>query len=204
MKRKQETVGAIVYGSPPLAVTGRRKALGRNVPIQEVNRDFIRISRVVIHPKYRTIGLGAKIVAETLQYAGKPYVETVAVMAKYNPFFERAGMEKITETIPDPKTLKIIKKLKDLNFNPVFLTSQKMNLHHLENMTQKEIKQAKEALKQVSGIYRKRIISVKQAFVKKADYAQVIDEADNSKLAKMLRILGFLAQTKVYLLWKKE
>jgi ABC-type ATPase with predicted acetyltransferase domain len=49
-------------------------------------RDVIKISRVVIHPKYRTIGLGAKIVAETLPQAGKPYVETIAVMAKYNPF----------------------------------------------------------------------------------------------------------------------
>ncbi|MCW4033807.1 MAG: ABC transporter ATP-binding protein, partial [Candidatus Bathyarchaeota archaeon] len=203
MKRNQETVGAIVYGSPPISVTGRRKALGRNVPIQEVNRDFIRISRVVIHPKYRTIGLGAKIVAETLEHAGKPYVETVAVMAKYNPFFEKAGMKKIAETIPDPKTLQIIEQLKDLKFNPVFLTSQKMNLHNLENMTKTQINQTKEALKQVSGIYRKRIISNKQAFIKKADYEQVINNADNIKLAKMLRILGFLAQTKVYLLWTK-
>jgi hypothetical protein len=28
--------------------------------------------------------------------------------------------------------------------------------------------------------------------------------ADNIKLAKMLRILGFLTQTKVYLFWKKQ
>ncbi len=59
MKRGDETVGAIVYGSPPLAVTGRRQAIGKNLTIQEINRDVIRISRVVIHPKYRTIGLGA-------------------------------------------------------------------------------------------------------------------------------------------------
>ena len=65
MKRDDETIGTIVYGSPPLAVTGRRDAIGKNLTIQEINRDVIRISRVVIHPKYCTIGLGAKIVAQT-------------------------------------------------------------------------------------------------------------------------------------------
>ena len=31
-----------------------------------------------------------------------------------------------------------------------------------------------------------------------------LDAADNQKLAKILRILGFLTQTKVYLFWKKD
>ena len=50
--------------------------------------------RVVVHPEYRTIGLGSKLVRETLAFAGTPYVEMVAVMAKYNPFAEKAGMQK--------------------------------------------------------------------------------------------------------------
>jgi ABC-type ATPase with predicted acetyltransferase domain len=58
------------------------------------------ISRVIIHPKYRSIGLGAKLVAETLSQAGTVCVETVAVMAKYNLFFEKAGMQRIAESQP--------------------------------------------------------------------------------------------------------
>ncbi len=203
MKRGDETVGAIVYGSPPLAVTGRRKALDRNPTIQEINRDIIRISRVVIHPKYRTIGLGAKIVAETLPRAGKPIVETIAVMAKYNPFFEKAGMTKIAETTPNPHILKIVEKLRALNFNPVFLTSEQMNKKKLEQMTQEQVNRVKTVIKEISGIYRKRIAGTKQAFLNKQEYHAIINAADNEKLAKILRIVGFLTQTKGYLFWKK-
>jgi ABC-type ATPase with predicted acetyltransferase domain len=204
MKRGDETVGAIVYGSPPLAVTGRRKAIGKNLTIPEINRNIIRISRVVIHPKYRTIGLGAKIVAETLHRAGKPIVETIAVMAKYNPFFEKAGMTKIAETQPNPQVLKVVEKLRALKFNPVFLTSERTNLNKLQNMTEKEVEKVRNAIKEVSGIYRKRVAGTKQAFLKKEEYAAIVDAADTNKLAKMLRILGFLTQTKVYLFWKKK
>ncbi|PVX24543.1 MAG: ABC transporter ATP-binding protein [Candidatus Bathyarchaeum sp.] len=204
MKRETETVGAIVYSSPPLAVTGRRQAIGKKMTIQEINNKIIRISRVVIHPKYRTIGLGAKIVKETLPLAEKPYVETIAVMAKYNPFFEKAGMNKIAQTTPNPQVIKAVEKLRKLNFNPVFLTSEKTNQNKLQQMTQKQLNQVKEAIKEITGIYRKRIASTKQAFLNKKDYEAIVDAADINKLAKMIRILGFLTQTKVYLFWKRK
>jgi len=38
----------------------------------------------------------------------------------------------------------------------------------------------------------------------KEEYEAIVEAADIIKLAKMLRILGFLTQTKVYLFWKKE
>jgi ABC-type ATPase with predicted acetyltransferase domain len=204
MKRGDETVGVIVYGSPPLAVTGRRQAIGKNLTIQEINRDVIRISRVFIHPKYRTIGLGAKLVAETLPHAGKPYVETIAVMAKYNPFFEKAGMSKIAETTPNPQILKVVEKLRDLNFSPIFLTAERTNMNKLQSMTEQEVSTVRMAIKEVKGIYRKRLAGTKQAFLKKEEYEAVVDAADTDKLAKMLRILGFLTQNKVYLFWRKE
>jgi len=159
---------------------------------------------VVIHPKYRTIGLGAKIVKETLNLAGKPCVETIAVMAKYNPFFEKAGMTKITQTSPDPKILQAVNELSNLKFNPVFLTSEKTNLNKLEKMSQTKIEEVKKILKQVPGLYRKRLAGKKQAFLTKNEFGTIVDAADNNKLATMLRILGFLTQTKVYLFWKTK
>jgi len=92
-----EFCGVIVYKSPAVRTAGRKKAFGRVLTIYEVNQVLTCIARVVVHPKYRTIGLGVKLVRETLPLAGKPYVETTAVMARYNPFFERAGMTKIAE-----------------------------------------------------------------------------------------------------------
>ena len=65
--------------------------------MRELNKKLSSISRVVVHPKYRTIGLGSRLVKVTLPLAGTEYVEMSAVMAKYNPFAEKAGMKKTVE-----------------------------------------------------------------------------------------------------------
>jgi ABC-type ATPase with predicted acetyltransferase domain len=43
---------------------------------------------------------------DTLPLVGRPYVEAMAVMAQYNPFFEKAGMKKITVRQPDKEIQK--------------------------------------------------------------------------------------------------
>ncbi|HIE19350.1 TPA: GNAT family N-acetyltransferase, partial [Candidatus Bathyarchaeota archaeon] len=93
-RRNGETVGVILYSWPPANVFGRREALGRMLSLKEANQKVALISRVVLHPKYRSIGLGIRLVKETLPLARRRYVETIAVMARYNPFFEKAGMKK--------------------------------------------------------------------------------------------------------------
>jgi ABC-type ATPase with predicted acetyltransferase domain len=64
-----------------------------------LNLGLSTISRVVVHPKYRSIGLGAKLIRETLPRVGTPCIEMIAVMAKYNPFAEKAGMKKVLEQV---------------------------------------------------------------------------------------------------------
>ena len=76
--------------------------------IKKINGDISRISRVVVHPKFRSIGLGAEIGRRTLPTAPTKIVETLAVMARYNPFFEHAGMTRI-ET-PEDERLNWVKK----------------------------------------------------------------------------------------------
>ncbi|MFB0543492.1 MAG: ATP-binding cassette domain-containing protein, partial [Candidatus Bathyarchaeia archaeon] len=107
MRRGEGLVGVIAYCYPGVNSFGRREALGRRVPVKELNRDFAVISRVVIHPRYRSIGLGRRIVEETLPLVGRRYVEAMAVMAQYNPFFEKAGMKKVTEIRPDEGLLEV-------------------------------------------------------------------------------------------------
>src|SRR5664280_514712 len=94
--RGGELCGVIVYSYPPPACYGRRLVLPR-MNMQELNRQLSTINRVVIHPKYRTVGLGARLIRETLPLAGTLYVELIAVMAKYSPFAEKAGMRRIAE-----------------------------------------------------------------------------------------------------------
>jgi hypothetical protein len=44
---------------------------------------------VIVHPKFRGIGLGEFLVKQTLSLSNAKVVEVLAVMAKYNPFFDR-------------------------------------------------------------------------------------------------------------------
>lgn len=93
-----EVIGCIAYGAPPLHSKGRSTYLGYSPTPEEINRDIICIQRVVVHPKFRSIGLGAELVRKTLGYwsGQKKFVEAFAVMAKYNPFFEKADMKKVS------------------------------------------------------------------------------------------------------------
>jgi ABC-type transport system involved in cytochrome c biogenesis ATPase subunit/GNAT superfamily N-acetyltransferase len=87
-------VGVIV-GTVPAFENANRSALTDKAYVRNpklVNRDIICISRVVVLPKYRSVGLGSGLVEEFLRTTEYPYVETLAEMAKTNPFFEKAGM----------------------------------------------------------------------------------------------------------------
>jgi len=204
LKRGDAVCGVILYKYPELACHGRREAFSKVLTIQELNRRLTTIARVVVHPKYRTIGLGIKLVKETLPLVDKPYVEMIAVMARYNPFAERAGMRKILESKPNPAVLEAVEKLRKLGFNPVFLSSERYNMHQLRTL--RAVSEVKTILKDLSksvGIYRKRLLSGHKAYYTHKEFCKHVEGADVKKLAKMLRILSFLTQTKVYLIWKK-
>jgi ABC-type ATPase with predicted acetyltransferase domain len=66
----------------------------------ELNEKLSVISRIVVHPKYRSIGPGEKLIRDSLSLVGTPNVELIAVMPKYNPFAEQAGMQRVTTSVP--------------------------------------------------------------------------------------------------------
>jgi hypothetical protein len=103
-------VGVIVYSMPP--INSRLRAAAMAAPsgssvhacplpspgvrlkerIRWLNTNVRCISRVVVDPRYRGVGLAARLVRETLPLAGVPIVEALAAMGQVNPFFEKAGM----------------------------------------------------------------------------------------------------------------
>ena len=107
--------------------------------MEELNEKLSIISRVVVHPKYRTIGLGSKLVRDTLTLAGTEYVEMPAVMAKYNPFAEKAGMRKIVEQEPPKEALAILRVLKEFGFKDQFLTSERSVVEKLQTLDEKSV-----------------------------------------------------------------
>jgi len=172
------------------------------VSLKELNKDLVWISRVVLHPKYRSIGLGTLLVKQTLSLVDRCYVETIAVMAKYNPFFEKAGMTKIAERTPDKSIVKAVEQLQTLGFNPVFLASKQMNQQLLEKMAPKQIAQVKQALLSIANIYYKRLASAGKAFLTRTDFEKTLERAQLDKVAQMLSALSVLNQKKVYLFWE--
>jgi len=123
--------------------------------MKKLNQKLSAIMRVVVHPKYRTIGLGIKLVKETLPLAPNPCAETIPVMARYNPFFEKAGMQKIAEQPPARGALAIADTLSELGSNIQFLGSERYVLEKLQTLKAKDITLIKEAFysKQHATIY---------------------------------------------------
>ena len=157
--------------------------------------------RVVVHPKYRTIGLGQRLVRETLPRAGTPFVELTAVMAKYNPFSERAGLKNIAEQPPAKKARKIAETLRNLGFNVTFLGSKRYVLKKVGSLRPEDLQKVRQAFKKnVHPRFMKEFFYHKP-YGKAGLFKEKVDTADFEKLAKLIKIVGLLLQTKVYLFW---
>ena len=203
--RKEELCGVIVYSYPPPTCYGRRLVLPR-MTIQELNKQLSIINRVVIHPKYRTIGLGAKLIRETLPLVGTPYVEMIAVMAKYSPFAEKAGMQKITEQQAVESVSVVARTLSDLGFDIQLLGSERYVLGKLQTLRLEHMRKLKEAFIKSKHLRFKKEFTVSrhQPFGKTSDYVKCIQKADVPKIAKLIKLVGMLLQTKVYLFWSNS
>jgi len=201
LKRGEELCGVIVYCYPPIACFGRRQVLPK-MSIKELNQKLSIISRVVVHPKYRTIGLGSKLVRETLSLAGTPYVEMVAVMAKYNPFGEKAGMRKIAEQPPSKKALAIAQVLSELGFNIQLLGSEKYVLNKLRTLKAEDITRVREAFVKNKAPRFMKYFFPHQPYGRQKQYVKKVMKASLKRLAHLIKVCGLLLQTKVYLFWR--
>jgi len=149
-----------------------------------------------------TIGLGAKLVRETLPLVGMPYIEAIAVISRYNSFFEKAGMRKIMERFPSHETTEAIQQLRQVGFEPTLLSSIRYNLEKLKNVNPMEIMRCREILAKLRSPRLHKFADSHAPYGRSAQYRGAVEKASLEKLAKMLKALSFLAQTKVYLLWK--
>jgi hypothetical protein len=110
-------VGVIVYTMPAPNVEMRNVATGsvfggvdRRLGLRIVNENVRCIRRVIIEPRYRGLGLASHLVAETMPKLNVPIVESIAVMARFNPFFEKAGMKGWVGR-PQLRTVRLIEAL---------------------------------------------------------------------------------------------
>jgi len=203
LETRRRVCGVIVCGYPSSASFRRRLVLPK-ISMEELNEKLSVISRVVVHPKYRTIGLGCKLIRETLARAGTEYVEMSAVMAKYNPFAEKAGLKKIVEQAPPKAAMKIVEFLRELEFNDQLLSSQKYVLEKLQTLSEQEIMRIRGTFVKHSHPRFMKAFSYHLPYGQKQAYRKEIEQLSLEKLAHLIKVCGFLLQTKVYLFWSRE
>lgn len=102
-----EPIGVIVYTMPSAGAEMRNVAtdnffagFGNRTRLTLINKNIRCISRVIIEPRFRGLGLASRLVRETMSEMDVPIVEAMAVMGMVNPFFEKAGMKSFAAKMP--------------------------------------------------------------------------------------------------------
>ncbi len=188
------TAGIIIYSIPPLLCKGRNIALGRVVSPDEVNRDFITISRVV-SPRFRGIGIATMLVRDTIQRVEKRYVESIAIMGRYNPFLVKAGMGKVVYE-PDDKYTKVMDKLEHYGFNRLLAAGKDFCYGILQSVSDDDINRIREIVCNVR-------FAVKNAVGRSTEYSSNV-LYDKHILAKAIANIALLAEKKYYYIWENK
>ena len=109
LKSQIDCIGVIVYSTATLGQELRNIATNnffigfdQKTQLALLNKYVRRISRVIIEPRFRGLGLAKMLVRETIPMMDFPIIEAVAVMGSVNPFFEKAGM--IAYTAPEKES----------------------------------------------------------------------------------------------------
>jgi len=138
-----DLIGVIVYSSSYLNLKPRNIVFGERyvytpgdlLKARLINEEVARISRVVVHPKFRGIGLGAYLVRETMPKVEAKVIEVLAVMAKYNRFLEKAGMIRVDykrDEISEEKKIRCF--LEAHNFDFYFVRSKTYCRHFFSQL----------------------------------------------------------------------
>lgn len=125
-------------------------------------------------------------------------------MARYNPFFEKAGMQRIAESKLNPHLANALEKLETLGFNRELLADRNYCHEVIGRLGKKPIVDVLNDLSRKGGIPRNRLVTLQGTYPKHETFAAKIETLDSDELASILKRLSFLAQTKIYLFWKKE
>lgn len=101
----ESPAGVVVYSYPDLHSAARnlhtenryRQVAGRRAA-NLLNREVVKLSRLVIAPQVRSIGLAHVLLSETIPVLGARYVECVTAMGRFSSFLERVGFEAVPNT----------------------------------------------------------------------------------------------------------
>ena len=125
-------------------------------------------------------------------------------MAKYNPFFEKAGMQRIAESKPSMYVSHALEELEKLGLDTSLMASTCYNEQKLRQSAVRPIVEILTELSQHDGSVRRRVACTKNIYPKHEEFTAKIAQLGTSELSVALKRLSFCAQSKVYLFWKKQ
>lgn len=122
-------VAVLVESLPTLSCKLRDLALDRRYAGLDgkqrgrlLNAEVRCISRVVVDPRYRGMGLAVRLVRHALSSATTVYTEALAAMGGVSPFFERAGMAAYHRP-PHPHDERLLAAMARIEFAPSSLAT---------------------------------------------------------------------------------
>lgn len=130
---------ALACGLRDLATRGRYRGLPRREAAIMINREVRTISRVVIDPQWRGLGLAVRLVRHALQHPHEDicFTEALAAMGRVSPFFERAGMTRYDRPIRAARAehARLLDALDRLGWSPAILASWRVIAQKLSEVT---------------------------------------------------------------------
>ncbi len=99
--QNERVVAAGVLSYPTVQSAARDAALGLadwavSERLKWVNAHIRTISRIVVHPQFRSLGLARRLVHTICEQCNTRCVEAYAQMGRVHPFFENGGMKRMT------------------------------------------------------------------------------------------------------------
>lgn len=94
---RRELAGVVVISWPVPFCAERNRIFGigsggKGGNLRFVNKNIKVISRVIVHPRFRALGIGTELVRRAMRMIDTPYVEAMAHLGRAVPLFEKAGM----------------------------------------------------------------------------------------------------------------
>ncbi|AQQ09766.1 hypothetical protein L21SP3_01578 [Sedimentisphaera cyanobacteriorum] len=135
-----EKAGIITFSYPPANCAGRNAVFGKLLKrfpqaggqrLRAVNAHFRIVSRIVILPEYRGLGIGRKFLIKTVQFCSAGCVEALSASARLGNLFASAGFKRCRPAESEKKMR--LKALLTQNRIPLARTSKAQRKKALEN-----------------------------------------------------------------------
>jgi hypothetical protein len=124
-----ETAGALVISMPVLnsswreaAFPGRYRSGSRHADAERLNAEVRTITRVVVDPRFRGLGVATTLVRRYLFSPLTAVTEAIAVMGAFSGFFRSAGMTEV-HAPRSPRDLRLMDALAALHVDPWMLAA---------------------------------------------------------------------------------